>query len=588
MRIEKLHIQGLKKHKDRTFNLSGATLIVGQNGAGKSTVLEAISFLFGGGIKGEKVDGRNMIALVSGENGVKVSAVVSHGDLVAEITRLREPTASGLGRSKTYVEMIKGTDDSIFRKAMSGSLYGVSHVHEWLSMKWSMLRSMIVDLGSTDIEKDIPEQIKSMLTENSANGIKQLQLKIETELKDFKREIKTLEQTLQNFILEPASPEELESLYKSQREAKAELETLRSERDKEMNQHTVVANNIQACRNNPIIRGELSVEDALERSSSSYVSGLRDLMSQFRIEMESAKELLLESKSRMTILKDRTELDGDTCPTCSQPITPELIAKLDQAINDKIAKIEFDLFVHESSVQDALAKHQKAEAEYSKASSEAYSYNRYLYELEEYGDSVDLNQQLAEIDLRVKAIDESIAKVEDLLSSNYQEIARVESILSQHRLLQSAKGQLESLKNKVVDHKSLLMTIESLVSQIARKGKTIIEERVKSYYKNQLGEPVIDVNHGKIGLKRGDDFYAGIALSGAEQDLLATAIDCAIKSLQGIPIIIMLEADSVDNKNLIETTNVLKQRLDDKALDQVIVATWSPLIDPYDWTKIEL
>ena len=78
MIVESLHIKGLKAHRDLKVDLSGATMVKGKNGAGKSTILEAISFLFGGGIMGESVDGRNMIALVNGSEGVSVEAVVKH------------------------------------------------------------------------------------------------------------------------------------------------------------------------------------------------------------------------------------------------------------------------------------------------------------------------------------------------------------------------------------------------------------------------------------------------------------------------------------------------------------------------------
>lgn len=51
MKLKKLQIQGYKNLEDITIDFSnnnGTTLLVGNNGCGKSNILEAISSIFGG------------------------------------------------------------------------------------------------------------------------------------------------------------------------------------------------------------------------------------------------------------------------------------------------------------------------------------------------------------------------------------------------------------------------------------------------------------------------------------------------------------------------------------------------------------
>ena len=96
------------------------------------------------------------------------------------------------------------------------------------------------------------------------------------------------------------------------------------------------------------------------------------------------------------------------------------------------------------------------------------------------------------------------------------------------------------------------------------------------------------MNDGRIGLERDDVFYAGIALSGAEQDLLSTAIDCAIKDLQGIPKVVLMEADSLDQANLCKMTGQLGLMMETGNLDQVVIATWFDMPTPDGWTSVVL
>ena len=52
MRIKSVHIQGMHNVEDKTYHLSNATYFYGENGAGKSTVLQAIQLALLGYIPG--------------------------------------------------------------------------------------------------------------------------------------------------------------------------------------------------------------------------------------------------------------------------------------------------------------------------------------------------------------------------------------------------------------------------------------------------------------------------------------------------------------------------------------------------------
>jgi len=138
-----------------------------------------------------------------------------------------------------------------------------------------------------------------------------------------------------------------------------------------------------------------------------------------------------------------------------------------------------------------------------------------------------------------------------------------------------------SLETKIGDVFGLRAEVDNVLGSMARFGRQALEAKLKSYYSAQLGEPIVNVEEGRIGLERAGRFYEGLALSGAERDLLATAIDCAFKDLQGTPKVILLEADTIDPDNLKMTLDRLKERAEAGDITQVVLATW------YDVSQVD-
>ena len=586
MIVEQLTINGLKAHQHLEIDMSPQTLISGKNGAGKSTILEAISFLFGGGIMGESVDGRNMIALVNGVDGVSVEAVVKLCNQKARLRRWRTPTASGLSRSKTSVEMIEGCDDAAFHRALSGDLYGVSHVHEWLHLKWAKLRALIVDLGVDGIEDSIPDQVKELLDgQYTMDGLKTLEFSLNDELRGLKRDLKTVEQNANMMLdhMEPASAEELEELYREKRRLEAKMTELDGLRQAAVSVVMSTRQSVSDAQKNPVISGELSPEQArLMASFDEYVKPTEDQLASLNVEwvevnysIAATSDEIKRKQSDLTQLSQTHNLHQ--CPCCLQIVDEDFVERKTEQLTAELAKAQENLEFYQQVMESLKPQTESLKSKLAELRREHYEVLPLLSQAQNLPAIESLQKVLHEAEGEQARIEEQTGEVSNLIGENYGEIARIESILSQQKLLKQSETQMEQIKQDIVSRKTLLLSIESLLGVIARNGKARIEDRVKSYYGgSDLGIPTISLSDSQIGLQREDGpFYAGIALSGAEQDLLSTAIDCAIKDLQGIPKVVLLEGDSLDQQNLTSTMEQLGSMQAKGMVDQVVIATWA-------------
>jgi len=596
--VERLIIQGLKAHKHLELDLSPQTLISGRNGTGKSTILEAISFLFGGGIMGESVDGRNMIALVNGVEGVSVEATVRHGESVARLRRWRTPTANGLSRSKTSVEMVNGEDDSSFQRALGGDLYGVSHVHEWLHLKWSKLRSLIVDLGVDGIEDSIPDQVKELLDgQYTMNGLKTLEFTLNDELRGLKRDLKTVEQNANMMLdhMEPASAEELEELYREKRRLESKMTELDGLRQAAVSVVMSSRQSVIDAQQNPILAGDLTPERAqLMASYDDYVkptedelNGLNSEWVEVNYSIAAASDEIKRKQSDLNQLSQTHNLHQ--CPCCLQIVDEDFVARKTEQLTAELAQARESMQFYNEVMESLKWQIEHLKSKLAELRREHYAILPVLSQMQNLPAIGSLEKMLNEAESEQARIEEETSGVSGLIGENYSEIARVENILNQQKLLRHSGSQIEEIKQEIVSRKTLLLSIESLLGVIARNGKARIEDRVRSYYGgSDLGIPTISLSDSQIGLQReGGPFYAGIALSGAEQDLLSTAIDCAIKDLQGIPKVVLLEGDSLDQQNLMSTMSQLGMMQTTSKVDQVVIATWaSTLLEAQDGWKL--
>lgn len=589
MRIKDVRIKNFKAHKDTSLSLGKMSVIMGANGSGKSSLLEAVAFLFGHGVRGENVDGRNMIALVNGDDGVHVSAEVEHNGVSALISRWRSPTPSGLGRSKTSVKLLSEGSSEPFERALKGELYGVTHVHEWLDLKWTSLRKIIISLGSVDIERLIPDAVAERLKGDlSPDAINDLYEASHSKLLSLKREEKALRQAIDSIYstLEAGSPEELEALSLKQQRYESELSQLRFDRKALIQKEATIRVKISSCVDHSAESQAFSLDiaTARNRASDDYILSLREDFTERSnklIQLESERSVVRANEERIGERLLALGGLGEVCPCCSQKVDDSILEEEEERLSSLLEEVSFRGLCLEGEVKTNRNELNKAEVKLDKAVKDIPFLARFIEHHEKGFDLEQLYRDLAGVDAELEKSRVALGRLESLHSENYKEMVKMQSALTHRRRGHSASSELDGLTAEIGSESSFYDSLGSLISLIARTGRERIVERVKAYYGHStLGEPHIDIEQGRIGLMRDGVFYSGIALSGAERDLLAMAIDCAIKDLKGIPKVILLEADSVGPENLGLALDVLSKQVESNNIDQVLVATWRMSINP--------
>jgi DNA repair exonuclease SbcCD ATPase subunit len=568
MKITRLKINNLKAFESREFNLSQLVAICGRNGRGKSTVLNAINFLLGNGVEGEKVDGRNLLALVPDcGKAVSVEASIEYNGTTAEVERRREPTNSGLGRSRVTVNVPDGVDSTPWRMALEGKLASVAHVHEWLSLSKTALRSMIASLA--DAKTPMPPKIQERINLQSpaestiTSALDRLAASLKTELLETKRELKALSQTMEQRMAMPSgSAEELQALTQRQRDVtttKTNLQTELSELQRQIAHK----------------RGELSTYSRTGELPADF-----DLIEAEKVADQDWLKTLWEETQDAGILRDklRGELSDlreiaaqeENCSKCGQklPFSLPIPEHLDFLVMSKTEEFQ----EAEERVAGLMRKGLSASEHQGTVRGQIHAYKC-------REDKARLEQEIALLEESCAEKTELYQTVEESHLDVYRRVIDMQNAMATARLFTEGEQEKVRLTALVEDISGLHEQTQGVVASMARFGKAALEDRIKNYYSAQLGEPCVNLDEGKIGLSRGDIFYAGQALSGAERDLLATAIDCAVKDLNNTPKIILLEADSVDPDNLKMTLSRIQERLEAGEIDQAILATWFDVSD---------
>ena len=563
MKIKRLKINNLKAFESREFDLSQLVAICGRNGRGKSTVLNAINFLLGNGVEGEKVDGRNLLALVPNcGQSLSVVAEIEYNGVTAEVERRREPTNNGLGRSRVRVSVPDGVDDTPWRMALEGKLASVSHVHEWLSLGKNALRSMIASLADT--QTPMPPKIQERINQQTpaeptlTSALDRLAASLKVELLQAKRELKALGQTMEQRMAMPTgSAEELNALTQKQRDVTAKKTDLQTELSEVQQRISHKRGELSTYTQT----GELPTDfDLVEAEKIANPEWLKGIWS----EAQEAGAVRDKLRSELRDLRDLATQE-DVCSKCGQklPHGTEKPEHIDFLVMSKAEELD----EAQAHLAELNAKGLSATERQSKVRGQIHAYKC-------REDKARLEQEIASLEIVCAEKTQAYQEIEEKHLDVYRRVIDMQNAMATARLFVEGEQEMNRLTALIEELSGLYEQTQGIIASMARFGKAALENRIKSYYSAQLGEPCVNLDEGKIGLSRGEMFYAGQALSGAERDLLATAIDCAVKDLNNTPKIILLEADSVDPENLKMTLSRVQERLDAGEIDQAILATW--------------
>ncbi len=314
------------------LNKSPSTLIIGQNGAGKSTILDALSFALFGKAHRSITKGQ-LVNSINNKNCV-VTVEFSIGNHEFKIVRGIKPNIFEIWQNNSMIN--QSSDAKDYQKYLEQNILKLNHksFHQIVVLGSS---SFIPFMKlSTKHRREVIEDLLDIQVFSKMNHIlKEKDSKIKEHLFNITHHTDKLKEKIvsQNKYIKDIAEISDDQINSKKRDIDNTLETIASYRTDNETQHTFISNNAQNIQN------EL-------REIAKKKQSLTNFMGQFNTQIS---QVVKESKFYS---------ENDACPTCEQDINSILKkTKLDKAktravqLNDGISKI-----VNEEVVIDSLIK----------------------------------------------------------------------------------------------------------------------------------------------------------------------------------------------------------------------------------------
>src|SRR6056300_446413 len=360
------------------FTENKTNLIIGTNGAGKSTVLDALTFsLFGKPFR--KINKPQLINSVN-EKDCKVEVEFSIGNTEWKVVRGIKPTIfeiwrndSPLDQSSAALDQQKWLEQNVLKMNYKSFtqivVLGSSTFVPFMQLAASHRREVIEDLLDIGIFKNMGKLLKDRIAENKDN-IKESEYQCELMLS----KIETQKQYIEK--LKKQSEETVSKFMSLIEEAWAEIDSLES------------VNAITGVQVREALQEVAEAEKLNKKSTKIF-----DLINKL-------KEKHNKAHKRIDFFENH-----DNCPTCEQLFDAEIKATKIQETNDIIDSVKggvSDLEKEYEELQKQIVEMQKKQEEISQLQS---SINNNSTEIATIKKSIDKNQ--AEIDkLRQESADD--------------------------------------------------------------------------------------------------------------------------------------------------------------------------------------
>jgi len=417
-----------------------STLIVGTNGSGKSTILDAISFaLYNKPFR--KINKPQLINSINGKDlVVELEFVIGNNNY--KIIRGVKPTKFEIYKndtllnqdadSKDYQEVVEKQIIKMNHRTFSQVVVlGSSTYVPFMQLSAAARREVIEDLLDIQVFTTMNTLLKSKLSDNQ-DTLKQA--KYDSDLVDEKITIQT------NYI-DSLKKNVQDKVDEYQANIKATEELIESQRKEVDNTTTAINEKLEAT------------------------AGLDKL--QKRME----KSVILKEKANDKLVKLKKEIrffhDNDDCPTCKQGIPHEFKSESIVTKEGQVKEIEDNLVL--------------LDQDYSNTVSEIGRINAIQKEIQ------SLQQSITIIDTDIRSKQKFIVYLEGEISSLENNTANVDAEKDKLKELQKQKTEAESKKQKLLEDYEILQAASALLkdggikTRILRQYMPIINKLINKY-----------------------------------------------------------------------------------------------------------
>lgn len=422
------------------LNSFRSTLIVGSNGAGKSTILDALTFaLFN---KPFRKISKNQLINTSNEKDCVVNIEFSIGDDDWKITRGIKPSVFEISKNGTQINQLSSSNDQ----------------QKWLEQSILKLNyktfSQIVVLGSSNFipfmqlssqhRREVVEDLLDIKVFSTMNDI------VKIKIKDLRDKIKELEYKKENI------------------KDKIELQKNLIEQLVKLNNQNI-ENNKSKIKN---IFGQIKNCDLKNLELSSNLKLHTNLLEEMCYDQDKLKkldELHVKINQKIeSITEDYKFFENNSvCPTCTQKIEEEFRLNKVEQIKNKIVQIKLG----KEELQKTLENETKTQKQFIKI-------NR---------DLLDLNNEINLNNSKINQYKEQIKQLEfeiqELTSKTQNRDSESIKLVKIKKTLEDILDEISKNKEELINHEFIYMLLkdDGAKTKIIKKYLPVINHSLNKY-----------------------------------------------------------------------------------------------------------